>query len=255
MTPSNDLRLNQVLAEQVYPLLFTTLSGSHLYGFASSDSDVDLRGVHILPARQLLGLDCYEDTVSTMMMPDDGLTVDLVTHDLGHFLRLLLKHNGNALETLYSPLVLRTSPVHQELKELARGCITTQCGEHYRGYALNQWFQLQEMEPRRVKVLLYVYRVFLTGLYLIETGRIEANLLILNERYRLDFLAELIAQRQENRYQTLTTADLQSHTQEVQRLTEQLKAAQLSSSLPVDLDPQVKAGFNDLLVRVRLGTL
>jgi uncharacterized protein len=31
---------------QPYPLLFVTISGVHLYGFPSPDSDYDLRGVH-----------------------------------------------------------------------------------------------------------------------------------------------------------------------------------------------------------------
>jgi predicted nucleotidyltransferase len=33
-------------AAHPYPLLFATISGAHLYGFPSADSDFDLRGVH-----------------------------------------------------------------------------------------------------------------------------------------------------------------------------------------------------------------
>ena len=36
--------------------IFATISGAHLYGFASPDSDVDLRGAFMLPARDVLGL-------------------------------------------------------------------------------------------------------------------------------------------------------------------------------------------------------
>ena len=32
-------------ARHAYPLLFATISGAHLYGFPSADSDYDLRGV------------------------------------------------------------------------------------------------------------------------------------------------------------------------------------------------------------------
>ena len=45
----------QVLAHP-YPLLFATISGAHLYGFPSADSDFDLRGVHLLPLRDVVGL-------------------------------------------------------------------------------------------------------------------------------------------------------------------------------------------------------
>ncbi len=39
-----------------YPTVFVTVSGAHLYGFASVDSDLDLRASHLLPATEVLGL-------------------------------------------------------------------------------------------------------------------------------------------------------------------------------------------------------
>ncbi|GAA2632438.1 GNAT family N-acetyltransferase [Paractinoplanes durhamensis] len=39
-----------------YPLIFATVSGAHLYGFASVDSDLDVRAAHLLPAAEVLGL-------------------------------------------------------------------------------------------------------------------------------------------------------------------------------------------------------
>ena len=44
--------------------VFATISGAHLYGFASPDSDVDLRGAFLLPARDLLGLHPSAETVT-----------------------------------------------------------------------------------------------------------------------------------------------------------------------------------------------
>lgn len=52
-----DNRLYAVISEQPYPLMFVTISGAHLYGFPSPDSDYDLRGVHVLPAQEVVGLD------------------------------------------------------------------------------------------------------------------------------------------------------------------------------------------------------
>jgi hypothetical protein len=46
---SIDPRLHRIVAAQPYPLLFATISGAHLYGFPSPDSDYDLRGAHVLP--------------------------------------------------------------------------------------------------------------------------------------------------------------------------------------------------------------
>lgn len=52
-----------------YPLLFATISGAHLYGFPSSDSDYDLRGVHVLPLAQVAGLDRCTTTRSRAYCP------------------------------------------------------------------------------------------------------------------------------------------------------------------------------------------
>lgn len=94
--------LNAVVAEQDDPLVFATVSGAHLYGFPSRDSDVDLRGAHLLPAAALLGL--HEPDETRTRMWDEGRTeLDLVSHDLRKFARLLLRRNGYVLEQLLSP--------------------------------------------------------------------------------------------------------------------------------------------------------
>ena len=49
----------------------------------------------------------------------DGLEVDLVTHDARKFFTLLLRKNGYVLEQLLSPLIVHSTPEHEELKEWA----------------------------------------------------------------------------------------------------------------------------------------
>jgi predicted nucleotidyltransferase len=46
---------------------------------------------------------------------------------------------------------------------------------HYLGFADTQWALFSKERPRRVKPLLYVYRVLLTGIHLMRTGEIEAT--------------------------------------------------------------------------------
>ena len=50
-------RLRAEATRHPYPLVFATISGAHLYGFPSPDSDYDLRGCHLLPLRDVVGLD------------------------------------------------------------------------------------------------------------------------------------------------------------------------------------------------------
>lgn len=97
-----DPRLHRIVAAQPYPLLFATISGAHLYGFPSPDSDFDLRGAHVLPLEQVIGLDSKHESVEDSRIID-GLDMDIVSHDVKKFFRLLLKKNGYVLEQLFSP--------------------------------------------------------------------------------------------------------------------------------------------------------
>ena len=76
-----------------YPLLFATVSGAHLYGFPSPDSDYDLRGAHILSAKAAVGLLPKEETIE-FSGRRSGIEMDLVTHDVLKFFAMLLKRNG-----------------------------------------------------------------------------------------------------------------------------------------------------------------
>ncbi|NER36110.1 MAG: nucleotidyltransferase domain-containing protein [Oscillatoria sp. SIO1A7] len=243
--------LLDIIAEQPYPLLFVTISGSHLYGFASPDSDYDLRGVHILPVREVIGLDAGRETIEIAERRNSGLELDLVTHDIKKFFSLLLKKNGYVLEQLYSPLVLQSSSAYQELKEIASGCITRHHAHHYLGFARTQWRLFAKESPQRAKPLLYVFRVLLTGIYLMRTGSIEANLVKLNEEFRLPYVPELIARKMaggEGAF--LPEADVAFYQEEFDRLYRQLEENSAASSLPDK--PNGKKALNDLLVRSRL---
>ena len=74
-------------------------------------------------------MDSGRETIEVSVVRD-GMEIDLVTHDLKKFFGLLLKKNGYVLEQLYSPLVLRSSPEHNELKTIARNCLTRHHSHH-----------------------------------------------------------------------------------------------------------------------------
>jgi predicted nucleotidyltransferase len=246
-----DERLRAIASAQPYPLLFATVSGAHLYGFPSPDSDYDLRGAHILPAREVVGLDTGPETIE-VSRDEDGLELDLVTHEVRKFFVLLLKKNGYVLEQLLSPLVVHTTPAHAELKSLAAGCVTRYHCHHYLGFAQTQWRLFDKERPRRVKPLLYVYRVLLTGIHLMRSGEVEANLVRLNERFRLPYLPELIARKVSGtERQFLEDADATFHQSEYERLRRELESAGPESQLPEQ--PSSRAALNDLLIRLRLG--
>jgi len=245
-----DPRVLQQVSKQVYPLLFMTVSGSHLYGFPSPDSDYDLRGVHKLPLKEVLGLHARHETIEQSGV-HDGLEIDLVTHDLKKFFGLLTKKNGYVLEQLYSPLVIQTSAEHAELKNIATGCVTRYHAYHYLGFAETQWKLFDKEAVRRVKPLLYVFRVLLTGIHLMRTGVMEANLLTLNEEFQLRYVTDLVAKKLAGpELSVLEANDVEFFRSEFFRLRTELEAAMLSSPLP-EQATSIEA-LNDLLVRIRM---
>ncbi len=246
-----DPRLHRIVAAQPYPLLFATISGAHLYGFPSPDSDFDLRGAHVLPLEKIVGLDVREETVEDSRVIE-GLEMDIVSHDVRKFFGLLLKKNGYVLEQLFSPLVVYTTSEHVELKAFAQGCITKHHSHHYFGFAETQWKLFLKESPRRVKPLLYVYRVLLTGIHLMQTGHVEANLVTLNGEYRLPYISDLVARKLAGpEKSTMADADIAFHESEYQRLRAELQAAHDASRLRELPSDETRAALNDLLVRVR----
>jgi len=244
-------RLRAIAAAHPRPLLFATVSGAHLYGFASPDSDYDLRGVHLLPAEEVVGLEPGPETIERSAI-EGGLDLDLVTHDAAKFFRLLLKNNGYVLEQLLSPLVVLSSPAHEEIVALAPSCITRHHAHHYQGFAARQWTLFDKERPRRVKPLLYTYRVLLTGIHLMRTGRVEANLVRLAAEAKLGWIDDLVARKVAGREkETLPDDDIAFHIAEVGRLTAALDRAAAESRLPES--PTAGPALHALLVRLRLG--
>ncbi|MGL5063712.1 MAG: nucleotidyltransferase domain-containing protein [Microcoleus sp.] len=246
-------QLIEVLADRPYPLLFATISGAHLYGFPSADSDFDLRGVHILPLPEVIGLIVGRETIEVSELRE-GLEIDLVTHDIKKFFDLMLKRNGYVLEQLYSPLIVYTTKEHEELKAIALNCITKHHSHHYLGFAQNQWRLFEKERPRRVKPLLYVFRVLLTGIHLMQSGKIEANLVQLNEEFQLPYIPDLISRKLAGAEKSvLEDADVEFYQQERDRLINLLESASVTSHLPSN--PSAKSALSDLLVRVRMASV
>ncbi|MEH1786041.1 DNA polymerase beta superfamily protein [Nostoc sp.] len=242
--------INTIIGQQPYPFLFTIISGSHLYGFPSPDSDYDLRGVHILPVQEVVGLKTINETIEVSEVRD-SLEIDLVTHDVKKFFLMLIKKNGYVLEQLYSPLILTTSPEHEELKIIAKNCITRHHSYHYLGFATTQWKLFEKEDTHQVKPLLYVYRVLLTGIYLMQTGVIEANLIKLNEVFNLSYIPDLIAQKLAGTERSiLSGSSVAFHQREYEYLRNKLHEASQSSQLPEV--PSSAAALHNLLVRLRL---
>ncbi len=239
--------LRQYAVQNIPGLLFVTVSGAHLYGFPSVDSDVDLRGSFAAPLPEILSLDAPRETLEPKGIVG-GVEVEAVGHEIGKYLRLLVKPNGYVLEQILSPLVVLTSPEHAELQELARASLSRRLYHHYAGFAKGEWRDYQKPGVgKTVKRLLYLHRVLMTGIVLLNEGVVEANLTKLNERFGLD-LEPLLAMK--TREQAEVSGDDTAYTAAIAGLFERIDRAREQSPLP-DNVPN-RAAMNDFLVRLRL---
>lgn len=247
-------------AQHPYAIMFTTISGADLYGFPSDDGDYDLRGGHILPlrtfSRATLNAGGWDRTAGlTIEVLDRNRQpeMDYVSHDIGKVLRLALKANGYILEQILSPLVVTTSDEHNELRHLARRLVTRRIFHHYSGFFTNQERLYDSQGTKRIKGLLYQYRVALTGIHVLRSGEIEANLLRLNAEFKSSLVAELIAMKVAGEHRTLM--DDAPYRREIESLRPQLVDAFERSALPFEIEETAHRDVEDFLWRVRSSLL
>ena len=241
-----DPRLEAEIAAQPHAVVYATLVGEQLYGFDGPDSDPDLRAAHVLPVRDVVGLRAPRESIA-YTAHRDGLDFEFLSHEIKKICLMLLKKNGAILEQIHSSLVVRTTPGHEELKEVSRGCLSRHMARHYLSHAEMQW-SLHGSSPR-VKPLLHTYRVLLTGTHLMRAGELETDLPRLGEIFGLGYVPGLVARRKE----ALTSAEAAFHEEEHRRLRGALEEAARRSPLPAQAPDGARDRLEDLLVRLRLG--
>lgn len=226
--------------------LFATVSGAHLYGFSSPDSDVDLRGAFVLSLDERLRLAPPPSTV-TLMDHDSVPELDWVAHDIQKFATLMTKRNGYVLEQLFSPLVVFGGAWHEELIEIGRGCIVRHLHHHYRGFGAGKQRDLSKVDAT-VKDLLYSYRVYLTGITVLETGDICSHLPTLLEQHPADGVAALLERKRTGMEKAqLEPGEADAHRPRLAALEARLATAFDESALPDE--PTTLSALSDFVVR------
>jgi predicted nucleotidyltransferase len=198
---------DRVLAEESSKRrhLVVSLSGAHAYGFPSPDSDLDLKAIHVAPTAELLGLARPRASFDRMEILD-GVEIDYTSNELQMALAGLLAGNGNYLERVLGATALRTDPLLDELRPLAKRNLSRQVHRHYRGFAMSQLYEAQR-GPTTAKQVLYVLRTALTGTHLLRTGELVTDLSRTCDAYGLSDAHGLIAAKRAGERVVLTEAD------------------------------------------------
>jgi uncharacterized protein len=232
LTPDLDLA-REFVASNPSPgrLMLCAVSGAHMYGFPSADSDLDLKGIHLVATRALLGLR-PDVAVHDLTAFHRGVECDLTTNEAGSALSLLLNGNGNMLERILSPFQLTLTDEVLELQELARRSVSRSFVRHYAGFF--RGCQREHEREATAKTMLYGYRVALTGVHLLRSGLLEPNLTVLAPTFGYHDVADLVALKQTGTEHGPLPADLDEHHRgRWPELEQALVDAEAESTLPV----------------------
>lgn len=151
-------------------ILYACESGSRAWGFASPDSDYDVRFLYVRPRDEYLRID-LERRRDVIECPIDGV-FDINGWDWRKALQLMFKGNPPLFEWLHSPLVYRAQPGFPEAMQtvIPRYYARLPCAWHYLHMARGNYREYLQGDRVRLKKYLYVLRPLLAVNWL-ESGR------------------------------------------------------------------------------------
>jgi predicted nucleotidyltransferase len=169
-----------------------TISGAHLYGFESEDSDVDYRGMFQVDTNRLLGLSRPKDVIE-MKFGNNEVVLFEVQKEIG----LALGGNCNVMEHLNAKQIVSTAEFIRLRQLLNNAAGKIGLYNSYKGMAEFNYKKFILSGKNSVKKYLYVFRGLMAGIYVLQTGQIEPNIEVLNDYFKIPEVKELIQLKRE----------------------------------------------------------
>ncbi len=162
-------------------IVYLNVSGSHLYGYAHKDSDIDVRGCYIMPLDRILGIGHTKYVVERNLKLPGTPLIDVQVYDIKKEVELVINNNSGVYEHIFAP-PFKTTPEHMLLKTFATMALTTRIYFPFHGWAISEFenhIKDSVDDGRcgdiRQKHILSVIRLLMAGSYVLETGKIESN--------------------------------------------------------------------------------
>lgn len=164
-------------------IILEGITGSTAYGLATENSDVDIKGVYLLPTREVLkmGFDPQHTT-------RDHTDPDWVYHEVGKFMKLVVSGNPTVTELLYLNEYTYLTPVGRKLIDNRDAFLSTKAVMNaYRGYAFAQAKKLNNrteqgmdgydsaLKNRFAKHTRHCLRLLMQARQLLETGTLDVR--------------------------------------------------------------------------------
>ena len=164
-------------------VIYRCIVGSRAYGLDSASSDTDTRGVYLPPAERHWSLFGVPEQL-------ENPATDEVYWEIQKFLVLALKANPNILEVLYSPEVVSTTPVGDELVGMRDRFLSKLVFQTYNGYVMSQFKKLTQRQrrgdPIHWKHAMHLIRLLLAGIGVLRDAVVPVRVA---DQHRDDLLA------------------------------------------------------------------
>jgi len=161
--------LRHVEEKEGVRIIYACESGSRAWGFASEDSDYDVRFIYIRPLDWYLSVDDRKDIIEVPI--DDNL--DINGWDLRKSLHLLRNSNSVILEWLASPIQYFSHNLYVPLLTglSQRAFLPRSSCRHYLGMARRNLGGCQTEEKVKIKSYLYAIRPVLCCRWIVIFGK------------------------------------------------------------------------------------
>jgi predicted nucleotidyltransferase len=155
-------------------IIFRCQVGSKAFGLAQEDSDDDIRGIYLPPARLQWSLRKLPEQLEFADAERDE-----VYWELEKFLRLALKANPNVLETLWTPLVIDADETACELRAMRSVFLSKHLYKTYSGYVLSQFRRMENGVKNRnlykPKHAMHLIRLLYSGIAALQAEEIRVD--------------------------------------------------------------------------------
>lgn len=148
-------KLDEIEKREQVKILHAVESGSRAWGFASPDSDFDVRFVYIRPIEYYLGLEEKKDFIDWEL----NETLDINGWDLSKALRHFHKSNATLFEWSNSPVRYRTTKEWEKIRKVSEQYFSCKSSMyHYYGTANKNFQEYLQEDMVRYKKYFYALR-------------------------------------------------------------------------------------------------
>lgn len=160
-------KLREIENKENVRILLAVESGSRAWGFASPDSDYDVRFIYVRNQEDYLRLEKVRDVIE---LPIDDV-LDINGWDLQKTLRLLYKSNPTLFEWFSSPIVYMETEFADKFRLIMQEYfLTKRSMYHYVSMAEGNYREFLKGDMVKAKKYFYVLRPILACRWILEKG-------------------------------------------------------------------------------------